>query len=425
MNQIVTPVKNIRGRFAVPGDKSISHRAVMFGAIASGDTRITGFLNGGDCRRTIDCFRRMGADIEENGTDVTVRGVGLGGLRKPDCVLDVGNSGTTLRLLAGLLAWQRFECEITGDASIQKRPMDRVIEPLTRMGARVSGRGGGTLAPLVIEGRPLTGIRYVMPVASAQVKSAILLAGLGAAGETVIEESAPTRDHTEIMLRHMGADITAENGRITCRPAKRLNPLDIAVPGDASSAAFLIVAATILEGSSIVIENVNVNPTRTGLIDALRMMGADITLENRRTACGEPLADIAVRSAKLRGTSIGGGLVVRMIDEIPVFAVAAACAEGRTVVADAGELMVKETNRIQTVHDELSKMGADIETTADGMIITGGAPLSGAEADSRGDHRIAMSLAVAALAASGETRIAGARCADVSFPGFFELIASL
>jgi 3-phosphoshikimate 1-carboxyvinyltransferase len=392
----------------------------MLGALAEGETVINGVLNGEDCRSTMRCFRWMGVEIIEDGANAVVYGVGARGLKKPKEPLDVGNSGTTLRLLSGILAWQDFSCEITGDESIQRRPMKRVIEPLSLMGADICAKNGET-APLVINGKKLRGISYVLPVASAQVKSATLLAGLGTVGETRVIEKQASRDHTEIMLRYLGADVRRENGVIILNPADRLRAAKIDVSGDISSAAFLIVAALIIPGSEIVIENVNVNPTRTGIITALKRMGADITVTNEKNLNGEPAADITVRYSRLKGTDIGGGLIPLMIDEIPAFAVVAAFAEGVSVVRDAAELRVKESDRVETMCAELSKMGADAKPEPDGVVIRGGKRLSGAALESYGDHRVAMSLYVAALAADGDSVIAGGECADISFPGFYDI----
>jgi len=409
--------RKLTGTLRVPGDKSISHRSVMLGAIASGVTKVDGFLTGEDCRSTIRCFRALGVDIEMDGTNLTVRG---GRFSAPSEILDVGNSGTTLRLMTGLLVGQPFQTEITGDSSIQKRPMKRVTDPLSLMGAEISGER----APVTIRGKKLQGIRYTLPVASAQVKSAILLASLYAEGETIIEEPIATRDHTEIMLRYLGADITREGNFIMSRGLQK--PLDakgISVPGDISSAAFLIVAALLLPGSDVRLEGVGVNPTRTGIIHVLRRMGADIRLENEREVCGEAVADILVRHSKLRGTTVGGAEIPTLIDEIPALAVAALFAEGETTVCDAEELRVKETDRIQVVAEEFQKFSAEITPQADGMLIRGCAEkLHGAKADSRGDHRLAMSLSVLATAVRGESIIGGADCADISFPGFYKVL---
>jgi len=419
--KIICPRDGINGTIMVPGDKSISHRAVMFGAIAEGVTEIDGFLPGEDCLSTIDCFRRLGVEIEAQDERVRVHGRGLRGLRQSDSVLDCGNSGTTMRLMTGILSGQSFDSEMTGDASIQKRPMGRVLKPLREMGARAYGKDGD-YAPIRIEGTALNGIRYDMPVASAQVKSALLLAGLYAKDETIIREPAPCRDHTELMLREMGADIVTDGNTITCRPCDRLRGGKITVPGDISSAAFFLTAALILPGSRLVIKNVGINKTRTGVIDALRKMGGSITLLNERKSGGEPVADIEVSSSSLKGITISGEIIPRMIDEIPVFAVAALFAKGVTVIKDAGELRVKESDRILTMTEELTKMGGKVTPTEDGMIIEGGHPLTGAQVNSYNDHRVAMSLAVAGLAAKGKTVIQDSECADISFPGFYELL---
>lgn len=411
-------VKRLTGTLTVPGDKSVSHRAVMLGAIAEGVTEIDNFLNGEDCLSTAACFRAMGVEIDIQGTRVTVKGRGLRGLCAPSGVLDVGNSGTSLRLMAGLLAGQAFDCVLTGDASIRKRPMGRVTVPLSLMGARVEGE----TAPVALKGGPLKGIRYTLPVASAQVKSAILLAALYAEGETVITEPSPTRDHTEIMLHHLGADIRRNGDEILLRPVERLYARPVSVPGDISSAAFLLAAAAAVPGSALTVQGVGVNPTRTGILDALTRMGADIRIENETECCGERVADITVHGTKLHGVTVSGNLIPRMIDELPALAAVALSAEGRTVIRDAAELKVKESNRIHTVAVEFAKLGAHITETDDGLIIEGGHPLHGAEVDSHADHRLAMSLAVAALNAEGETVIRGSECVDISFPGFFDLL---
>jgi len=424
MTKNIGPKQSLCGTIRVPGDKSISHRAVMFGAIADGVTEIMGFLDGEDCRSTIACFRQMGVNITQNGTRVTVEGKGLRGLAKPKSELNVGNSGTTIRLMSGILAAQDFACMITGDEMIQRRPMDRVIAPLTQMGADIQGTNGG-FAPLRIRGSALHGISYDMPMASAQVKSAILLASLYADGETVVREPHPSRDHTERMLKGLGADIRVKSGNIVSKPVERFTARAIEVPGDISSAAFFIVAALVVPGSRVVIESVNVNETRTGILDALRAMGADIQMTNARVVCGEEVADLAITSSKLQGIEIGGAMIPRMIDEIPVLAIAALCAEGETVIRDARELKVKESNRIRVMAEELAKLGVTIHETDDGMIIPGGQRIAGGEVDSRGDHRIAMSMAVAGLLTAEEVCIIRAESADVSFPTFYELLESL
>ncbi len=412
----IRKIPRARGEITVPGDKSISHRAVMLGALCRGKTRISGFLMGADCLSTISCFRAMGAEIQEAAGTVTVSGRGLHGLRRPEKALYTGNSGTTTRLLCGLLAGQAFDTAITGDASVCRRPMGRVTRPLGEMGAKIQGE----YCPLRITGTALAGIDYAMPVASAQVKSAIILAGLYAQGVTVVREREKSRDHTERMLAAMGADVRTDGLAVTVSPGRELTaPGEIAVPGDISSAAFFLVLGSILPDSEITVRSVGMNPTRTGIIDVLEAMGADLTVENLRTQGGEPAADITVRSAALRGTEIGGAMIPRLIDELPVLAVAAAFAEGTTVIRDAGELKVKETNRIRAVTDEFLKCGADIAETADGMIIRGGRPLHGARFQTYGDHRMAMSLAVLAQLAQGNSSLDDPGCVSVSYPGFF------
>lgn len=425
MNAVIKPSGKLRGEITVPGDKSISHRSVMLGSIAKGDTRISGFLTGEDCLSTIDCFKKLGIDIEVNGTDVTVHGKGLKGLSAPAETLDVGNSGTTLRLMSGILSAQPFTTRLTGDSSIQKRPMGRVASPLGLMGAKITSENEKMTAPLTIEGQSLHGIDYTLPVASAQVKSALILAGLYADGETRITEPEATRDHTEIMLNYLGADIRKEGDTIVVRPAAELTGKDITVPGDISSAAYFIAAALISKDSEVLIKNVGVNPTRTGIITAFKAMGGNIELTNERTVCGEPVADILVRSSRLHGVVIKGAIIPKLIDEIPVIAAAACYASGETVIADAAELRVKESDRIKTMAAELGRMGATVIQTDDGMIILGGIPLHGAVCESYNDHRVAMSVAVAALGAKGETQIKDCGCVDISFPGYFDALMSL
>ncbi len=409
-------MNSIRGEVVIPGDKSISHRGVMLGALSDGICEINGFLTGDDCLSTIDCFREMGIKTELEGTKVRVYGKGLYGLKKPDKVLYTGNSGTTTRLLCGILAAQAFDCEITGDSSICKRPMSRVVKPLAQMNANIEGE----YCPLKIHGRELSGISYKMPVASAQVKTAILLAGLYAKGETVVTELEKSRDHTERMLSAMGAEITESGLLVKIKKTERLMPISITVPGDISSAAFFVAAATIMKGSEVLIKNVGINPTRTGILDVARAMGADITEENFRLENNEPIADLLVKSSKLKGTVISGEIIPRLIDEIPVIAVMALAAEGETVIADAAELKVKETNRITAVCTELKKCGADIAETDDGMIIRGGNRLVSADFESYGDHRMAMSLAVLAQLADGECSIDDISCTKISYPEFFD-----
>ena len=413
---VIQKIKKAVGQIKVPGDKSISHRAVMLGSLANGVTEISGFLKGADCLSTIDCFRKMGIDIDINGENVTVHGNGLRGLKKPDEMLYTGNSGTTTRLLCGILAGQNFDTSITGDASIQKRPMGRVVQPLSMMGAKIENE----YCPLYITGTKLHGIDYKMPVASAQVKTAIILAGLYADGETVIHEIEKSRDHTELMLSAMGADLTVDNLDITVKPTNDLTAFNVDVPGDISSAAFFLVLGAIMPNSQITVTNVGINPTRTGIINVLKDMGADITLENVHTSAGETVADITVRSSSLKGTTVGGDIIPRLIDELPIIAVAAVFANGQTVIKDAQELKVKETNRIRAVVDEFNKCGIDITETDDGMIINGGKSIHGADFKTYGDHRMAMSLTVLAQLADGESTLDDSDCACVSYPTFFD-----
>lgn len=413
---VIQKIKKAVGQIKVPGDKSISHRAVMLGSLASGVTEISGFLKGADCLSTIDCFRKMGIDIDINGENVTVHGNGLRGLKKPDEMLYTGNSGTTTRLLCGILAGQNFDTSITGDVSIQKRPMGRVVKPLSMMGAKIENE----YCPLYITGTKLHGIDYKMPVASAQVKTAIILAGLYADGETVIHEIEKSRDHTELMLSAMGADLTVDNLDITVKPTNDLTAVNVDVPSDISSAAFFLVLGAIMPNSQITVTNVGINPTRTGIIDVLKDMGADITLENVHTSAGETVADITVRSSSLKGTTVGGDIIPRLIDELPIIAVAAVFADGQTVIKDAQELKVKETNRIRAIVDEFNKCGIDITETDDGMIINGGKSIHGADFKTYGDHRMAMSLTVLAQLADGESTLDDSDCACVSYPTFFD-----
>lgn len=413
---VIQKIKKAVGQIKVPGDKSISHRAVMLGSLANGVTEISGFLKGADCLSTIDCFRKMGIDIDINGENVTVHGNGLRGLKKPDEMLYTGNSGTTTRLLCGILAGQNFDTSITGDASIQKCPMGRVVKPLSMMGAKIENE----YCPLYITGTKLHGIDYKMPVASAQVKTAIILAGLYADGETVIHEIEKSRDHTELMLSAMGADLTVDNLDITVKPTNDLTAVNVDVPGDISSAAFFLVLGAIMPNSQITVTNVGINPTRTGIIDVLKDMGADITLENVHTSAGETVANITVRSSSLKGTTVGGDIIPRLIDELPIIAVAAVFADGQTVIKDAQELKVKETNRIRAVVDEFNKCGIDITETDDGMIINGGKSIHGADFKTYGDHRMAMSLTVLAQLADSESTLDDSDCACVSYPTFFD-----
>jgi 3-phosphoshikimate 1-carboxyvinyltransferase len=412
----------LQGQIEVPGDKSISHRALMLGAISQGETQIQGLLLGEDPRSTAECFRAMGAEISDLNTQmVSVKGIGLGQLKEPVDILNAGNSGTTLRLMLGLLASHPGRLfTVTGDSSLRSRPMSRVVKPLQQMGAHIWGRSNGTLAPLAVQGQSLKPIHYQSPIASAQVKSCILLAGLMTEGQTTITEPSVSRDHSERMLQAFGAQLTTDpdSKSVTITGGATLQGQKVIVPGDISSAAFWLVAGSIVPGSEIVIENVGVNPTRTGVLDALEMMGADITLENQRVVAGEPVADIRVRASSLHGCTISGDLIPRLIDEIPVLAVAAIFASGTTIIKDAEELRVKESDRITVMANQLNKMGAKITELTDGMEITGGTPLTGTEVESHSDHRITMSLAVAALNAQGKTTIHGAESASISYPTF-------
>lgn len=424
MDKVIGSKTGLNGRIKIPGDKSISHRAVMFGSIAKGDTVITGFLRGDDCMSTISCFKKLGVDIEVTNDKVVVHGKGLRGLTAPKELLDVGNSGTTIRLISGILAAQEFDSILNGDASIQKRPMKRVINPLSQMGADIESTNDG-YAPLKIHGKKLKAMEYTMPVASAQVKSAILLASLFAEGKTIINEPTASRDHTEIMLNYFGANINNDNGVITSTPVEELYGKELEIPGDISSAAFFMVAGLVVPDSHIIIENVGINPTRTGIIDALRAMGGYVEILNEKMSGGELVGDIEVKTSKLKATTLEGSIIPRMIDEIPVFAVAALCAEGTTVVKDATELKVKESNRIATMSQELGKMGVIIEETDDGMIIKGNQKIKGGIVYSHFDHRVAMSCAIAALIADDNTTITDADCVGISFPNFYELLEKL
>lgn len=418
----VQPAKSVKGEIAVPGDKSISHRSIMLGSIAEGVTTVRGFLRGEDNLATLNAFRLMGIAVHDDGEVLRIEGKGLNGLAEPSDVVDCGNSGTSIRLLTGLLAGQRFFSVLTGDQYLRKRPMKRVVEPLSRMGADIRGREGGSKAPLAITGRELAGISYASPVASAQVKSAILLAGLYSSGETTVTEPHLSRDHSERMLRYFGADITTFDGGVTVRGGRNLRGGEIDVPGDISSAAFFMVAGLIVPGSELLIKGVGVNPTRTGIIDVLLGMGGSLELLNEREVSGEPVADILVKSSRLRGIEIGGDVVPRAIDEFPVIAVAAALAEGRTVVRDARELRVKETDRIAAMAKNLRAAGADITETEDGMEINGVERLHGCSVDSFGDHRIAMSMLIGGLAASGTVTVSDTECIATSFPNFIALL---
>lgn len=421
----IKKANSLRGEITVPGDKSISHRAIMLGAIADGTTEVTNFLQGADCISTINCFREMGIDIENSHGKVTIHGKGMHGLTAPKSTLDVGNSGTTTRLISGILAAQDFTSRLDGDNSLRKRPMGRIINPLSMMGAQIISMRDNDCVPLMVTGKKLYGIDYISPVASAQVKSAILLAGLYADGITKVTEPYLSRNHSELMLKSFGADINTVDTTVTISPASKLCGQKVNVPGDISSAAYFIVAGLIVPGSEILIKNVGINPTRAGIIDVVKDMGGDITLLNRRFLTGEETADILVKSSDLKGTEIGGKIIPALIDEIPVIAVLACFADGRTVIKDAHELKVKESNRIDVMVKNLSLMGADITATDDGMIINGGKPLHGAVIDSSYDHRIAMSFTIAGLNSDGETEISGDEIVNISYPGFYNDINSL
>lgn len=423
-------ITGLKGRVSVPGDKSISHRCIMFGSIADGVTEVRNFLEGADCLATIRCFRSMGIEIEEKNTTVIVHGKGLHGLSAPDSILDAGNSGTTTRLLSGILAGQPFESKLSGDESLNSRPMKRIMDPLTQMGAHISSILRNGCAPLYIAPSTLHGIHYDSPVASAQVKSCILLAGLYAEGETSVTEPSLSRNHTELMLREFGADIrtthalNSTEATASIRPCGRLFGQKITVPGDISSAAYFIAAGLIVPDSEILIENVGINPTRAGILKVCEDMGGNITLLNERTEGGEKIADILVKTSSLHGITIEGDIIPTLIDEIPVIAVMAAAAEGTTIIKDAEELKVKETDRIETVTDNLKAMGCNVTPTADGMIITGG-KLKGASIHTLLDHRIAMAFSIAALVAEGNTKILDSKCVDVSYPTFYDTFEQL
>ena len=424
-------ITGLRGEVNIPGDKSISHRCIMFGSIASGTTEISNFLQGADCLATINCFRRMGIEIENQEEKIIVHGKGLHGLTAPMEILDVGNSGTTTRLISGILVGQPFESKLSGDNSLNSRPMKRIIEPLTKMGGHISSILRNGCAPLYIAPGKLHGIHYDSPVASAQVKSSILLAGLYADGETSVTEPSLSRNHTELMLKEFGADIRSQfdlnTSKATAfiRPCSELYGQKIMVPGDISSAAYFIAAGLLVPDSEILIKNTGINATRAGILKVCENMGANITLLNERTEGGEAIADILVRTSKLHGTTISGDIIPTLIDEIPIIAIMAAAAEGTTIIKDAAELKVKETNRIETVVDNLKAMGCDIIATDDGMIIHGGKTLHGTTIHTLLDHRIAMAFSIAALIAEDTTRILDSKCVDVSYPTFYDSFENL
>lgn len=416
----------LRGSVVVPGDKSISHRALILASQARGTTLISGLSRGGDVRNTARALRRLGVEVAAWGAEpLAVRGAGLGGWREPEGVLDFGNSGTGIRLMAGLLAAHPFFSVLSGDRYLRRRPMRRIAEPLRLMGARIAGRAAGTLAPLAIEGTRLSGIAYRSPVSSAQVKSSLLLAGLLAAGETSVTEPERSRDHTERLLRHLGVDVRVDGTTVAIGRVREWDARDLAVPGDPSSAAFLVAAAVIAGESEVTVRNVCVNPTRTGFFEVLRAMGAKVRLVRRREVCGEPVADITASASRLRGIDVPPELVPQTIDEFPILAATALFARGTTRITGAAELRVKESDRIGTMAAELSKLGGRVRELPDGLEIEGGHPLRGAACASHGDHRVAMSLAIAGGAIPGETRIADTACIATSFPEFWELMAGL
>lgn len=426
----ITRITGLKGTLTVPGDKSISHRAIMFGSLAEGTTTIHGFLKGADCLSTIDCFRKMGISIEEKEDTVYVHGKGLHGLHKPEETLDVGNSGTTTRLISGILAGQNFDTVLSGDASLNSRPMGRIMKPLSMMGTDITSVHDTGCAPLSIKGRSLNAIHYNSPVASAQVKSCVLLAGLYANGKTSVTEPALSRDHTERMLRSFGANIVSDKNTCTITPPETLHGQHIEVPGDISSAAFFIVAALITPNSEITINNVGINDTRAGILKVCQDMGADITLLNAREEGGEPVADLLVKTSSLRGTIVEGDIIPALIDELPVIALMACFAKGQTIIKDAHELRVKESDRIAIMTENLGAMGADIIDTDDGFIINSRSDntiptLHGASINCSMDHRIAMTFAIAGLNADGETIITDSDCVDVSYPGFFAQLETL
>lgn len=415
----------VKGSLKVPGDKSISHRAIMLGSIANGRTAVKGFLDGEDCLRTIEIFRRLGVSIERKGTDVVIESPGIGNWATPTEELYAGNSGTTARLMLGILSGSKVTSTLTGDDSLSKRPMKRVTTPLQSMGASVSGDEGGDFLPLSIVGSKLQGIDYKMPVASAQVKSAILFAGLSAEGETVVRETAVSRDHTERMLNQFGATLVQDGNTVSIQGGQALTGTDVTVPGDISSAAFFMVAASMIEGSEVEFLDVGLNPTRTGIIEVLRQMGAKVEILEQNAEIGEPYGVVKVGHARLEGIEISGDIIPTLIDELPIIALLATQASGTTVIKDAEELRVKETDRIAAVTDELTKLGANVTATEDGMIIEGPTALSGGELKSYGDHRIGMMAAIASLVSDGPIHIEDPACIAISYPNFFDHLSQL
>lgn len=425
VNRVISPVNKLAGEFVVPGDKSISHRSIMFASLAEGTSRISGLLRGEDCLSTLKAFQSLGVEVEDRAEDeLIIHGRGLA-LQEPADVIDCGNSGTTMRLMSGILAGQPFFSVLTGDKYLRNRPMGRVINPLKSMGATILGRNDSSKAPFAICGGQLKPMEYRSPIASAQVKSALLLAGMQMEGTTTVYEPHLSRDHSERMLRFFGADVVSFEGGASITGPVRLQGRDVVVPGDISSAAFFLVAGLIVPDSELVLKNVGINPTRSGIIDILQQMGGSIELVNEREVGGEPVADLVVKSSSLKGIEIGGDLIPRAIDEFPVVSVAAAFADGVTTIRDAKELRVKETDRIAAMCESLGALGADITPLDDGMEIVGGQDLRGGTVQSFGDHRIAMSMAIAALCAGAEVEIVDTQCTETSFPGFWELLTSL
>jgi 3-phosphoshikimate 1-carboxyvinyltransferase len=419
------PSGPLRGTITVPGDKSITHRAIILSALAEGESTIRSYCRGADCLHTVQAFEALGVPVEVREDQLRIGGKGLDGLREPEHMLDCGNSGTGIRLMAGVMAGQSFFSILTGDESIRRRPMGRVVKPLRRMGATIAGRHDGELAPLAVSAARLRGIHHVSPIASAQVKSSLLLAGLFADGETTVTEPSASRDHTERMFTHLGLPVTRQGYVVTVRGRSAFKAKDLTVPGDISSAAFFLVAASIVPDSDVTITNVGINPTRTGVLTILQEMGASIEVLNRREEAGEPVADLRARHAELHGIHIGAARIPETIDELPVLCLAAACAQGVTVISGAGELRVKESDRIATMATELARIGAQVTEQPDGLRVLGGATLYGARCQSYGDHRVAMTMAIAGLVALGETRVDDANCISTSFPDFDKYLRGL
>ncbi|QVY60164.1 3-phosphoshikimate 1-carboxyvinyltransferase [Cytobacillus gottheilii] len=423
--KLVHDIPGLKGNVQVPGDKSISHRSIMFGAIATGETKVTNFLQGDDCLSTISCFRKLGVQIDLQEDQVVIKGSGLAGLKEPEDILHVGNSGTTIRLMMGILAGRDFHSVLIGDESIAKRPMTRVTKPLQQFGASIQGRKNAEFTPISLNGGPLQGTTYEMPIASAQVKSALLFAGLQAEGTTTIIEQARTRDHTEKMIKAFGGKVEVDGLKVSVQGGQELKGTTVHVPGDISSAAFFLAAGAIVPNSKITLKNVGLNPTRTGMIDVLSAMGANLQVAPYENGQAEPAGDLTIQTSALKGTVIDGELIPRLIDEIPIIALLASQAEGQTIIKDAEELKVKETNRIDTVVNELRKLGVKITATDDGMVIDGKSAISGGKVSSHGDHRIGMMLAIAAVISKEEIQLEEAEAISVSYPNFFEHLQSL